>query len=169
MPRGRPRIHSPKVPSGLVELRVDYDAMNRILQAMDKLPIEVFDKCVGQAINYASTPTMKQAGAAMPTRYGILQAAIGKKKVSYTRDGNAAVIIGARKGFATVIAGKKVNPSNYLHLVEKGHVTRGRRGRVAGRHVLERALAQNASVSVSRYTQKMSRLVDKESQKLFRG
>lgn len=75
-----------------------------------------------KAVKAGAKIVQRAAKANAPRRSGALKQSIGIKAAKGTRGKTLAfVVIGARAKVEKVFRGRKVKPSKYSHLVEKGH------------------------------------------------
>ena len=71
-------------------------------------------------VKAAASLQAKEAKRSTPERTKQLKRSIGWKDKTFSATNTVIGIIGVRRGFATTIKGKRVNPAKYLHLVELG-------------------------------------------------
>lgn len=145
----------------------DGDAPLQVLLA--QLPSRVEKKGLRAAVNAGATPVMRTMRTLAPSGpTGLLKKAIGKKVKTYK--GSVAAIIGARRDVSGNVGKRRVVPSRYLHLVDKG--TKGH-AQGHGHHpgakaqpFVEESYRQNRDKSRSIITTKLKDVVVAEALKL---
>lgn len=89
------------------------------------------------ALQKEGTRVLQRARQNVPIQTKLLRRSLGQKTQTYT-NGGVIVVVGPRRGFRQVIAGKPRNPSKYAHLVEFGARPHSIATRLGGRKVYGR-------------------------------
>lgn len=99
-----------------------------LVRALLALPDAVFRRVLARAIGQSARPVIAEARQRVSKRTTALQRSLGVRIKRYPRKGIMTAVIGARSGYTFAPGatgnegdGKRINPGNYSHLVEKGH------------------------------------------------
>jgi len=101
--------------------KVKIDGLDEINKKLKNLDDKVARKIIKKGINDGTKIVLKEMKSLVPIRTGLLRKSLGRKVKAYRKSKLILGLIGPRMGFVRVINGKKVDPTNYAHLVEFGH------------------------------------------------
>lgn len=95
----------------------EIEGIDQSLRMIRRLKVQVQKRILKKAINAAGSTVAKRAKSQAARFRGLLAKSIGKK-VKTTPRGEVIASIGARRGFAIMVNGKRVDPVRYAHLAD---------------------------------------------------
>jgi HK97 gp10 family phage protein len=102
-------------------MAADVTGLAAALASLDAVPKALRKKLLKKAVTLASRRVTRQAKANIKgVGTGLLKRSLGQKLKSYQGGEVQVGLVGPRKGFATVVRGRKADPVRYSHFVEKG-------------------------------------------------
>ena len=130
----------------------------KLKRAFKRLGQKVEQKVLKGAAGLAMNPILSAARRLVPVRSGQLKRSLGKRARTYK--GIHIVFIGPRSGFKTLYKDRRVNPTQYAHLVEFGTVNS------PARPFLRPAYDANRMAVLSRLRKEVGKRIEREVKKL---
>jgi hypothetical protein len=100
----------------VIVVKMDERQLAAMRDRLIRLPNEVQNRVVGNAISQGIKPVLDQAKQLVPVRFGLLRESLGVKRVKYGGGATQIAMVGARKE----VRSEHDWPVKYSHLVELG-------------------------------------------------
>lgn len=118
-------------------IKVQIEGMEALQNKLRALAPASQRRVLRPALQKEGTRILQRARQNVPVQTKMLRRSLGQKTRTYP-NGGVIVVVGPRRGFRQVIAGKPRNPTKYAHLVEFGTRPHSIATRVGGRKVYGR-------------------------------
>ena len=133
--------------------------MKELRRNLDQLPKEMQGRALQTMLTAGGQVIAKKAKTLIShEESGALKKSLG---TVFRKGKKGYAVIGARNGFATIYKGKRRNPANYAHLVERGHSG----GKVPAYPFLRPAIDSTGSEVLTEMANGMTKAIDKAVRK----